>query len=147
MKQPEHQDCWRGSHLDWQYKIILHSKGQHHAAGGQGTWCYYIYIAEHRIGTPAFEKLWLDPEVSSKWKFVTYNYFNTPVSNLDWHGGVTFYAKHGEVVGHRCVEFGYDYNHLYDGETKWTLELVLANLERTIEQLEQLYPASELRSH
>lgn len=138
--KPEHQDVWRGTYNDWPYKVVLHGKGKAHCAGGQGTWCYYIYIHESRIGKEAFEHLWLKPQKLEHFSFVSYDYYKTPVAALDWHGDVTYYEKYGEVEGKRCVEFGCDYNHLYDDQTHWTLELVLLELQETLNQLIALYP-------
>ena len=38
---------------------------------------------------------------------------------LEMHGGITYYAKHGHTEGHRTVEVGCDYQH-YGDETSAT---------------------------
>lgn len=137
------QNVWGGTHLGWRFKISHWGEGGL-INQGRGTWCYYVFIPESRIGKEEFEKLWLEPrlvKITPESKgFITYDYFNTKVSDLPWHGGVTYYEKHGEMEGFRCVEFGCDYNHLYDDETHWNLDLVLFDLMETIEALNDLYP-------
>lgn len=143
MKQPEKQDVWRGSHLDFSYKIV-HWGQETSINEGKGQWNYYIYIQEPRV--PDFESLWLEPKVvkilpTSK-GFISYDYYSIPPSRIDWHGGVTFYAKHGEVPGYRVIELGCDYSHLWDMEAGYTttFEDVLYDCEQTITQLNELYP-------
>lgn len=138
------QNVWRGEHLGWHFRIVHWGEGGY-TNNGRGTWNYYVYLSEQRIGKEAFEKLWLAPEVK-KWSpeskgYVSYDYFNTPVSDLPWHGGVTYYDKHGEVEGFRSVEFGCDYSHLYDDQVHWTLDLVLFDVAETIEAINALYPS------
>lgn len=139
MQEPEHIDNWSGQHDGWCYKISLHGKGKPYQCGGQGTWCYYIFIPERRLSAEDFHKLWLEPQ-PTVYSFTAYEYYKTPVSNLYWHGGVTYYAKHGEEFGKRCVEFGCDYNHVYDDLTHWTLQDILFDVEQTIKELNELYP-------
>lgn len=146
MQEPEHQDVWLGQHDGWYYKIYLHGKGEPYNCGGQGTWCYYIYIPERRLSAEDFQKLWLEPQ-PTEYSITSYDYYNTPVASLFWHGGVTYYEKHGEEPGKRCVEFGCDYNHLYDNHQDWSLRLILSDVKQTIKELNELYPSSNLKSN
>ena len=45
-----------------------------------------------------------------------HDYYGSIVSEVELHGGITYYAKHGHSEGHRYVEIGCDYNHLRDHE-------------------------------
>ena len=86
---------------------------------------YYIYLREPMV--PRFEEIWLPGELK-RWsdkspERVSHNYFGCRrIANVEMHGGITFYAKHGHTVGHRCVEIGCDYNHLYDDQRDWTIQ-------------------------
>lgn len=127
---------WTGTHNGLNFKIVHWGKGESYCAGGQGVWNYYIYINEKQ--TNRFPELWLEPKVidpGTSRSFVLYDYYKTFIASADWHGGVTYYAKHGEVSGPRTVEFGCDYNHLYDSHCVHTLESVLSDCKRTIDEI------------
>ena len=75
---------------------------------------------------PNFEEIWLPEEVksfSSGREYISHDYYGCPrLRNVEIHGGITYYAKHGHTVGHRCVEIGCDYSHLYDDQRDWTMQ-------------------------
>jgi hypothetical protein len=112
---------------------------------GHGIWNYYIFIPERLIGTDAFEKLWLEDKVvesnSDSKGWIYHDYMSQPFADVEWHCGITFYNKHGHTVGHRMVELGCDYNHLYDQERGYgyTLEEVVEDAKNTANQLAKLY--------
>jgi DNA repair exonuclease SbcCD nuclease subunit len=124
-------------------KIILHCVGKDYTTEGKGIWNYYILIPEHKCPPALFQQLWLEGEV---YKFnpeargyVTYDYYKTPVAQLGFHCGVTFYEKHGHHVGYRSVEFGCDYNHLWDQESYFvSFEEVIADVQKTADQVIEL---------
>lgn len=137
---PKPQHVWRGIYLGFVYKIC--HWGDSELNEGRGVWNYYIFFYEPKIVD--FEKLWLPPKLIKitlkSSGFVSYDYYNTSVANVDWHGGVTYYAKHGELPGYRGVEFGCDYSHLRDHECDfdYTLEDVLQDVAHTITELQFL---------
>lgn len=109
---------------------------------GKGIWNYYVILPERLV--PNFSSLWLETTISkitpeSK-GFPTHDYYDTWVAReIPWHGGVTFYAKHGDAPGFRAVEFGCDFSHLWDMEAGYpfTLESVLKECIETINQIAQ----------
>lgn len=112
--------------------VVSHSKG---------VWNYYIYIYERN--TPGFEILWLPDKLvkftETSPEKVTHDYMNSefPLAQVDWHGGITFYSKFGHSVGHRFVEGGCDYLHLWDEARNYdySLEEVLQEAKQTADQL------------
>lgn len=102
------------------------------------TWTYYVYIHEDLVQD--FDSLWLPPKLSEiregRKPWLSYAYEDTWVANLPWHGGVTFYSKHGELPGYRCVEFGCDYAHLWDNAEYLTIEDILPDVIVTITALQ-----------
>ena len=142
MNKPNKQDVWHGEHLGFQYRIVHWNQGQRFTPGNDGIWNYYIYFRESKIKD--FDSLWLEDKVqkfrpeSEGW--ISHDYYDTAVSNVKWHGGVTYYAKHGELKGYRCVEFGCDYSHSWDHDRGcgFTLEEVLQDVELTINELQPL---------
>lgn len=122
--EPEYPqpDClsWNRRHRDIGIKISLHAIGRDYTPDNKGIWCYYIFIHESKVPVELFKRLWLEDE---RTKFtevsperITHDYYTDDISALDFHGGCTYYAKHGHTEGHRSVEIGCDYNHLYDQE-------------------------------
>ncbi len=138
------QTKWRGEAHGFQFSIVHWGEDQN-INEGKGVWNYYVYISERRA-KEKFAELWLEPKlnkiVETAPGFVSYDYYNTPVANVHWHGGPTYYAKHGELEGHRSVEFGCDYNHLWDMEGGYMTEIedVVYDVLKTCEELNELYP-------
>ena len=115
---------------------------------GKGIWNYYVTLPEHILGDK-FAAVWLEDKkiqfsVNSPER-ITHDYYGHPFSEVDWHGGITYYAKHGQLEGHRSVELGCDYSHLYDMERgyDYTLDDVYADCCRTAEELAAIYLTKE----
>lgn len=134
---PERQDCYRGSYRGIGYKILRHAIGMAHTPESKGIWNYYVYIPEKK--SPIFASLWLPSEKRKDFNFVTHDYY-AAFGQVNFHGGITFYAKHGEVEGHRVVEVGCDYNHYWDQERGYSasLEEVTQDCLATIDHLFEL---------
>lgn len=137
--EPTLKQIWTGTHLGFTYEII-HWGVDQGMNEGKGVWNYYIYLYESK--TPDFDKLWLEPRHVESLSFITYDYNELPIANIYWHGGVTYYFKHGEVPGYRTVQFGCDFNHLYDHDCRlnYTLEDALQEVFHTCRELQELYP-------
>jgi hypothetical protein len=138
-KQPEHQDVWRGSYRNVPYKIAHWGKTHGYTPGGDGIWNYYVYINES--AAVDFPKLWLPDQLKRFTEVsperVSHDYYGEGFPFIDMHGGITFYAKHGHSEGHRCVEVGCDYSHLWDHERGggYCVEDIFYDVRRTIDQL------------
>jgi hypothetical protein len=129
-------ETWEGEHNGLAFKIT-----SRHIEGVGPAWNYYVYLPE-RLLKERFSEVWLEPRVvkitPESREFVDYVYYKSNSLNVDsWHGGITHYAKHGEVPGFRSVEVGCDYQHLWDREGGYsaTLESVTFDCKRTIEEL------------
>jgi hypothetical protein len=86
---------------------------------------YYVYLREGMV--PNFEEIWLPDELKrcapTSPERVSHDYYECArLCGVEMHGGITYYAKHGHSVGHRCVEIGCDYNHLHDDEQHWSAQ-------------------------
>lgn len=111
---------------------------------GKGVWNYYVFLPE-RLLKEKFADVWL-PDERVKWsetgpERITHDYMRAPFADAEWHCGITYYAKHGQLEGHRSVELGCDYSHLYDQERgfDYTLEEVASEAKATAEQLAAIY--------
>ena len=113
------QHVWRGTYNKIPFKISQHGVGETYMPAG--CWCYYLILPEYLL-KERFAEVWLEDKLV---KFtdvsperVTHDYY--PLDNFDMHGGITYYEKHGHSVGHRSVELGCDYQHLFDRERGYT---------------------------
>ena len=94
------------------FQISLHGVGESWNNEGKGTWCFYVYLAEDKATN--FAALWLKDKVyrykpDAKGR-ITHDYLGA-FDDIEFHGGCTFYKKHGHTKGYRCVEIGCDYAH------------------------------------
>lgn len=110
---------------------------------GHGCWNYYVYLHERALSN--FNDFWLEPEVKEfsigGTKYISYDYYSSPLNNIDWHGGITFWEGHNLLIpGQRAIQIGCDYSHLFDQERGYDYELtdVLSDCLRTIEQIHPL---------
>lgn len=103
------------------------------APAGGYKFTYYIFLHKKLFQNPAdFEGIWLEPEeVKTQWStYTTYNYTDSWLAGLDWHCGMTYYAKHGDMG---CVEAGCDYAHYWDEGHYYSLASVVEDVKQTID--------------
>jgi hypothetical protein len=107
---------------------------------GKGTWNYYITLWERHLPPDIFKSIWLE-NMETNWGSVTHDYDCASFSQVNWHGGTTFYDKLGQVEGHRGVKIGCDYEHPFDAERgfDYSLEDVALEALETATQLKALY--------
>lgn len=137
----DHAEYWSGQHLGLHFKIVHWGIDVQHYQG-HGNWNYYVYLSERN--TPNFEEMWLPDKVQKfspeSHGFVSQDYYGLSANGADWHGGITYYAKLGHMVGYRAIELGCDYAHLFDSERgyDYTLNEVLYDCLGTIKQLVEI---------
>jgi len=111
---------------------------------GKGVWNYYVFLYESDLKN-RFHEVWLPskivkltPESPGR---VTHDYTSAPFANVKWHGGITYYAKHGQLKGYRSVELGCDFNHVFDHERglDYKLDVVVNEAKQTAEELAEMY--------
>ncbi len=120
---------WDGSYQELRFEISFWGEGVMNES--KGMWNYYLLIPEQILARADFETLWLSPQKTRYLKggqeHILYNYYNSPLCDLDWHGEITFYTKNGGLDGaKRWIKVGCDYGHLFDQErcSPYTLESV-----------------------
>lgn len=107
---------------------------------GKGCWNYYVSIPERHF-PEKFESLWLEDKPVKYFETsperITHDYMNHPIAGLEWHCGVTYYEKEGQVKGHRAVKFGCDFSHYWDSKRgfDYTLEEVIMEAMETAKQI------------
>jgi hypothetical protein len=67
---------------------------------------------------------------------IFYNYDKSIISELDWHGGCTWYSKENGHDGNKFViKVGCDYQHLWDNHQYYDLEHLQIEVKKTIDSL------------
>jgi hypothetical protein len=135
-----HKDVWTVIHCGLTIEVVHFGMDNPNLNRGQGIWNYYIYVHENK--TRHFRKLWLKDEKKvmpgSGREYINHDYYSLPlVDEAGWHGGITYYAKRGHSVGHRCVQIGCDFSHLWDEERgfDYTLDEVMGEAKETAQVL------------
>lgn len=103
-------------------------------------WSYYLFLELDKIEDKELvEILWLPEQqmqiTPTSPVRVSYDYYsNSFLCSLEMHGGITFYDK---VMWNtkRVAKVGCDFLHLYDNQTGWTVDLVLADLVKCIDEM------------
>lgn len=126
------KEVW-STYLDEKIFVAVHHWGHDLSVyEGAGQWNYYLSIYESK--TEDFEKWWLEDKVS-EYGSVSHDYWGLPVHELELHGGITYYAKHGHTVGTRRVEIGCDYGHYGEIGLRRTAEQVQGEALRSADLL------------
>lgn len=106
---------------------------------GKGCWNYYIYLLESRIVN--FNDFWIQPKLEEfspgGTKYLSYRYYNSRLSDIHWHYGITFWEGTDLIPGRRSIKVGCDYSHLGDEERGYNTELadVYTDVQQTISEL------------
>lgn len=119
------------------------SKGIHDEMRDQ--WTYYIIIQLGKIpveNNP--ESFWLVPRRSDNNRHVFYDYHKHPVLNeMFFHGGITWYSKESnedQLPEQRVIKIGCDFQHYRDEGMRYSLDFVLSEVKRTIDEFKTAIP-------
>ena len=120
-------------------EVSIHAEGQPYAHEGKGIFCYYLYLYECYMSAEKFAELWLEDKLEQFSEggtmHVTRDYYSLSIlSDVDFHGGITYYEKYGHSVGHRYVKLGCYYNHLWDRDMFPSIEQVMQEAESSAQQ-------------
>lgn len=142
MKEPNKKEVWSGYHDGVEYEIISweDNKNKKH-------WCYYLYIHLGKIPQNA-DRWWIIPERFSLTpggiETLNYKYYNTIVSNIDFHGGCTWYSKEtteDNLPEERIIKIGCDYSHYGDEGRVYDLQYILQDVENSIQSFKIIEPS------
>lgn len=108
---------------------------------GKDCWTYYLYLYIDRIpeeNNP--NSYWLKGRKDGN--RVYYDYYKHDVmTDLDWHGGITWYSKeHGFDGSEKIIKIGCDYSHSWDEGQYYNLNIVKFDCKRTIERFLEKVP-------
>lgn len=105
-----------------------------------GIWNYYVWIPLQAIPENRRDEFLAKSEKDDKNR-VHYDYYGKPlICELDWHGGITYYKKHGMDGAPIVIELGCDYNHLHDQDVEYELDSILFDAKNTVDKLWEAVP-------
>ncbi len=137
-----HKDTWTGEYQDVKFEIM------NWRLGDNPCWNYYLYLPIDQI-PPEYHKYFLLQGEYRKLspdgqEYLMYEYDSASyISDLHWHGGITFYEKQqdgeGKIIG---VKLGCDYAHYFDQQNSYAYDVnyVLTEVKQTIDKLHELVP-------
>lgn len=106
-------------------------------------WTFYLRIKLDQVPEEIRESLWLPLKKGYFPGMWDYDYHESKLLNeIEFHGGLTFYAKHGEKTEEadvRVIEVGCDFAHLGD-EKGYTQEQILEEVKKAIDSFYRLVP-------
>lgn len=141
-------DKWSGRYRGIAYEVSCHYRDwyDHDVRTGEprrACWAFYLYIPEQMI-PEAKRDLFIanrhDPErMYGDPRF--YDYYATTLAHLEWHGDITFYQLHeADLLGHRTIQAGCDYQHGFDDGMHYTAESVERDAKECIDSLHANHP-------
>ena len=133
-KDLSHLDTWTGMYNGIFLKIVKHITKYYN----KDRWCYYISWNKDRLNPEVFNIL-IDGVIETRFYYCTYE--KSPLYNLYWHGGATYgkLIRNEEGIIH-VIEIGCDYSHLWDEGCVYTLDELLHDAKKTIDNFIEEYP-------
>jgi hypothetical protein len=135
-----YKEVWNGEYRGVRFEVVHWRLG----------WNYYIDIPVDQLPDNIKSMFNLRSRIyklsDDGREHIAFEYSSAPViSDLDWHGGITFYEKQrdgrGKVIGYRL---GCDYMHGFDEGRDYDLPLVTLHAQNTINALWKLVPNLKL---
>lgn len=135
-----HKDVWIGGYRGVSFEIVRWNRNedQMRTLGHESFWNYYIIIPEPMVEEEDRPQVFLDLGEADKYGFRHYDYMRGPLSDIYWHGGITFYERHlTQGVSPAFVKAGCDYQHLWDEGMRYNEDIVLVDVKHTIDDLHE----------
>ena len=126
---------WSGRHKGVVFEI------QNFKLGDRDQWAFYLLIPLEQVPEEVRERLWLPPQKQER-VWIHYDYYGESlIYDIRWHGGCTFYEKHGGFDGHpRLVKMGCDYGHLWDEGHEYNVSYVEMEARDAVDSFLEMVP-------
>jgi hypothetical protein len=138
-KDLRHKNTWSATYKKIPFEIQNYkTKGmaEYHIKE-KDNWNYYVYFRKFDMPIELFNLLTAGIKEG---KYSSCNYYDSPVANLDWHGGITFGQltrdENSELI---CLKAGCDYQHYWDEDFDYCLDYVLGDALKTIDGFFETY--------
>lgn len=141
MEKLEYKEVWTGKYRDIRFEVVHWYMG----------WNYYLFIQAEQLpddlqkGFNLKNKSWrCSPDSPVRYHS---DYESAPIiSDLEWHGGITFYEKHRNEIGKvTCYKLGCDYQHSFDMGEHYTIDVIAEDAKKSIDKLWELVPNMKVR--
>jgi len=121
----EHKDIWYGNYRGLRIEVVR----WRYTPDGDDKWNYYVYFSKKALGDELFEKVGNGLK-ETKYGF---DYYGSPLADLDWHCGITYGDLLRDKDGVWGIKCGCDYAHIYDEGVGYSLEWVTEDAIRTVD--------------
>lgn len=109
-----HSDKWRGRHRSFGFSISRTEPFYPISSSMKYTWAFYILANAQSFPEDIRDQYIIAAKPGKSWQ--RYDYSSSAWEELEWHGGVTYYAKHDAEGEFPVAEVGCDFQHLWDME-------------------------------
>ncbi|MDD5591574.1 MAG: hypothetical protein PHY18_06615 [Dehalococcoidales bacterium] len=152
MNELKHKDIWNGEYRGVKFEIVNWRLGGD-VLGSHPCWNYYLFLPIEQIPEEYHKYFVLEGKYERMSPdgraWLNYNYTGTSyISDLEWHGGITFYEKaldgEGKLIG---VKLGCDYVHYFDEQDgyPYNVDYVYMETKQSIDKLHLLIPNMKVR--
>ena len=129
-----HVDAW-----SFLYKCIVIEVKRHVTDyDNKEHWCYYLGWAKYSMNQDVFNLITAGIKET---KYFSCNYYDSPLSELNWHCGCThgklFRDENAEL---QYIELGCDYSHIWDEGITYDLEELIGDAKNTADDFISKYP-------
>ncbi len=134
------------------YKGVRFEISKHKNYDKKDCWCHYIILAiDSQMSPENADQFWLKPRYhkysESGVEHTFYDYYESIIGKISFHGGCTWYSKESnEDEKRRQVKIGCDYNHLWDEGKCYNVDYVYEQVKETIDSLIRLIGPLKIRS-
>lgn len=112
--------------------------------GDMTCWNYYLNIRIGQLSEETIKDATLRADPTNI--YPSYDYANGVFSDLDWHGGITFYEKIWDGEGNLAgFKVGCDYQHYFDQKYRYTYGMILDDCFHSIDKLWEKFPNLKIR--
>ena len=135
--EARNKEVWSGTFDGVDYEIQNFAFGK--AGDPKDKWTFYLYIHLERIPEGA-DDWWLAPRYDDKNR-THYDYYESPLTGIEWHGGITWYSKEtGADDKRRVIKAGCDFQHYWDEGHQYRVQDVKMEVIKAIQSFRRIVP-------
>ena len=134
------KSVWSGTYHGVAFEIVNWKFDSEMHDFPSGNWNIYLYLLESKCVD--FTKLWLEPKyfrfTPTSPERLSYDYCASPLGEVNFHGGITFYSKETVDERDRVIKIGCDFMHYGDESRHWSQDELADHAELAIVSLYNL---------